>query len=1573
MRVAMSPPLPGGVRLSAVPETFPMTPPRKSSRPSRARQRAALFATFSLSALLAAPAAEATTYTWATTSGNWNANTSWSNAPRIGTFPVAGDIGVFNGPGNNGAETVYLNGAEAASALNYVNTGTTTLLGGVPGTAAVNTLTLTAGMNVLSGAGAVTIGDASAGAAAAVNLVLSTQTFTNNSANTLTIANGVSNSSIATLTLNGSGNFLFGGQIANGTNALSLTKNGGGSLTLTGAAGSSNTGATSLTGGTVNLDYSQGVQRLSTAALTLNGVALNLNGAAATSYVQAVASTTVGAGATTITQGAGGNATVALGAITATTVGGTLNVSAPGIATTTSATGATGILGNRFTVGTVGAADWATGAATTGTATAIGAYTGYTPGLVGSGASTTGNYFLQGSGSVTTSETPNTLKISGSTAGATGESLAIDPAAMLGLGGGGLLFTGARDYAITGGTLRAGPSGATELVISQYGAGNLTINSTLGQSTGGTTLTKNGPGTLTLSGANTYTGNTYVGAGTLATGGATTTPFGPSTTASMNLGDGATLDLSGSAGQTLNALNSITTGGGAGSVNLGATTLTVGGATTAGSFGGVITGTGGLTKTGVSTQTLTGFSTYTGVTTISGGVLSASRLANVNTASSIGMGSVSGSAADLVLNGGTLQYSAAGDASTNRLFTLGAAGAIDGSGTGPAPGSFGALTFSGTGPVAFTGTAAHILTLTGTNNGGLGYNGYFVSSQLVNTFAPQLTDDAANGVKTSLTKAGTGTWALTNANNTYSGGTLVSAGRLNATGTGTLGSGTVTVSSGGEVQLLGGTYGNAFNLTGTGINQANAFGGTGTGPGALSLNLGAVVNGPVTINGATSISAAYLYFNLNSVAGEVGTINGQITGTGSLTIGNLSNTQGGALTLTNTSNNWTGDTTIVASASGGGSGAALIIGATSATAAGGVIPHGAGAGNVVFAGNSTGGEYLVLNGNSITVNGLGSTGALNNSRSVSNNSATAATLTLGDNNASSSYYGSLNNTNTNTQPLLPNTTATGTLGVVKIGSGTQTFAAIAAANSSNYGGGTTINAGTLSLDFSQLPSTTGGINTATALTNVVSASGALTLNGGTLNVLGSAANNIAATPVPVSSTQTFASTTVNVGASAVVANSNGSANATGTTLNLGGITRNAGGTLDITLPVTGSVTTTSTGGAGSALTSAAGTAFATVGGTNWATVPTTGTARAITALASAPDSYGAGINTDVATSTAQGAFTSNTLRFNTAGVSLDVSSATGPSTVSTGGILVTANTAGANAVAINNSAANGTAGALRAGAGRELVVINNGALNLNAPIVDSTAGSSALTISGAGTTTLSAANSYTGATVLNGGTYTSGLVYANASGGASALPVGTVYVNGGAYNLAAPAASISGLGSGPVMVNNNATLAGDGVVNNSTGANTTTINGGASVSPGTAPGATGILSLVSNTTFTGSSGSLSTYTAEVTAGGSDLLRIAGNLDLSTSFDQIVVTGTTGLATYTLLTYTGTLTGIFDAATLPTNYTLNYVVPTGGLPGEIDLVMMPVPEPGTWAALLVGMGALLGQVLRCRRQRAGGPS
>jgi autotransporter-associated beta strand protein len=88
-----------------------------------------------------------------------------------------------------------------------------------------------------------------------------------------------------------------------------------------------------------------------------------------------------------------------------------------------------------------------------------------------------------------------------------------------------------------------------------------------------------------------------------------------------------------------------------------------------GTISGTISGTGvTLSKDGAGTLTLSGANTYTGAATITAGVLSVSSVADGGLASNLGQSSNADTS--LVFNGGTLQFTGAGSAATDRAFTI---------------------------------------------------------------------------------------------------------------------------------------------------------------------------------------------------------------------------------------------------------------------------------------------------------------------------------------------------------------------------------------------------------------------------------------------------------------------------------------------------------------------------------------------------------------------------------------------------------------------------------------------------------------------------------------------------------------------------------------------------------------------------------------------------------------------------------------------------------------------------------------------------------------------------------------
>ncbi|MCL2790958.1 MAG: autotransporter-associated beta strand repeat-containing protein [Desulfobulbus sp.] len=123
-------------------------------------------------------------------------------------------------------------------------------------------------------------------------------------------------------------------------------------------------------------------------------------------------------------------------------------------------------------------------------------------------------------------------------------------------------------------------------------------------------LAKTGAGTLTLNGANTYTGGTALYAGRIDVGDDTALGRGPNSALSMY--DGTTL---GFGADDLNLANNIALVSGIATFDTGSNS---------GTLAGAISGGGALTKIGTGTLTLAGANTYTGLTEVQEGTLALS-------------------------------------------------------------------------------------------------------------------------------------------------------------------------------------------------------------------------------------------------------------------------------------------------------------------------------------------------------------------------------------------------------------------------------------------------------------------------------------------------------------------------------------------------------------------------------------------------------------------------------------------------------------------------------------------------------------------------------------------------------------------------------------------------------------------------------------------------------------------------------------------------------------------------------------------------------------------------------------
>ena len=157
---------------------------------------------------------------------------------------------------------------------------------------------------------------------------------------------------------------------------------------------------------------------------------------------------------------------------------------------------------------------------------------------------------------------------------------------------------------------------------------------------------KDGIGTLTLSGANSYTGKTIVRRGTLATSAANKI----SDSSAVEVDSGATFQIGGS--ETIASI------AGAGNVTMGANSLTLVGSASTDFSGNLTSSTGIFTKTGTATQTLSGTTTFGGGVQLRGGILLIPSGTHTQTAAAnprnFQLSSLAGTVSTLTITGGTL-------------------------------------------------------------------------------------------------------------------------------------------------------------------------------------------------------------------------------------------------------------------------------------------------------------------------------------------------------------------------------------------------------------------------------------------------------------------------------------------------------------------------------------------------------------------------------------------------------------------------------------------------------------------------------------------------------------------------------------------------------------------------------------------------------------------------------------------------------------------------------------------------------------------------------------------------------
>ncbi len=581
---------------------------------------------------------------------------------------------------------------------------------------------------------------------------------------------GMTKAGTGALALSGANTYSGGTTLASGT--LLVGNNaalGTGTLTLDdGTLASSSTTARTVANSTVvNGDITLGQASGGTGALTLSG-AMDLGGAVRQITVNNAADTISGA-----ISGAGGITKAGTGTLTLTganTYTGGTTVSAGGL--TGNSTSLQGPITNNALV--------------TFNQTAAGTYAGD---MTGTGALTktgAGALTLTGTNTYTgaTTISAGTLRagVNNALSTTTAVTLANTVGASLDL----------NNFDLTIGSLAGGGTttrGSVTLGSGTLTTGNDSNTSYAGVISGTGSLVKTGTGTFTLSGASTYTGGTVINEGTISVG------------SNGNLG---------------NALGQLTFGGGTLRITGGFTsarnvTLNAGGGTfdTNGNnltMSGDMTGTGGITKAGAGTLTLTGANSYTGTTTIDGGILSAGVANALGTSTAVTLANTAGAALDLNNFDQTIG-SLAGGGTTGGNVTLGSSTLT----TGDASSTIYAGTISGTGSLAKIGTGTFTLsganTYTGTTTidaGSLSVTGSLASPVIISAAGTLKGNSTinANVINKGTIAPGNSIGTISIAGNyTQNAGSVYQvevneegqSDRLNVGGTATLNGGTVAV------------------------------------------------------------------------------------------------------------------------------------------------------------------------------------------------------------------------------------------------------------------------------------------------------------------------------------------------------------------------------------------------------------------------------------------------------------------------------------------------------------------------------------------------------------------------------------------------------------------------------------------------------------------------------------------------------------------------------------------------------------------------------------------------------------
>ncbi len=838
---------------------------------------------FILSLLLLVSSYSAQAARYSVASGNWSSTSTWS-ATSGGTagasVPVAGDTVTIQGGFN---VTLTANAACKSITFTAVTATSLTLAGfQLDVSGAITIPCSTGGKNLIAvGSGtlnAASISFTSGGGTVRHEITISTGTVTVSGDVTQTGSTGS-----ASFTFTGAGLLKLGGTFLTSTTGT-LTPSTG-TVEYYGAAqtlGDFTYYNLTLSGsGTKTLAGTTTVTRLLTTSVTLNMANLDLTVGAL-----------VGSGDLTHSTGTAGNRTLTIGAlISPATYSGILsNGTANSVLLTKSGPGILILSGaNTYT----GATSISQGTLRLGSTTALGTSSATT---VSSGA------VLDLNGVTLTSAIPLTLN---------GTGLAITPAGALTNAGANASYMGAITLG-SASTITATSSGTLTVSGTVTGAFALTLDGAAGTGTMSgiistpTSVIKNGAGTWSLSGANTYTGTTTINVGVLSintlqnfSGGASSLGA-PTTNANGIIAIGASgkLQYTGTGHASNRIVNLAASGGTIEASGSGTLTLSGGisgsnrnlnliGTGLAVESGVIAIGSGTVTKNNAGTWSLSGANTYTGTTTIIAGILSINTLQSVNGgASSLGAptSSTNGTIAMGASGLGTLQYTGTGHTSNRVINITNGTGTIEASGSGTLILSGGItapnrpLNLAGTGLAVESGVIAIGSGTVTKNNAGTW------SLSDANTYTGTTTINGGILSINTLLSVGGGASSL-GAPTTGANGTIAigASGTLQYTGTGhssdrvvnlTGSGGTIGASGSGTLTLSGGVTGNARNLvlTGTGLGVESGVIATTSGTVTKSSTGTWTLSGVNTYTGATTISAGVLSVGTIEIGGTAGNI-----------------------------------------------------------------------------------------------------------------------------------------------------------------------------------------------------------------------------------------------------------------------------------------------------------------------------------------------------------------------------------------------------------------------------------------------------------------------------------------------------------------------------------------------------------------------------------------------------------------------------------------------------------------------------------------------------------------------------